>query len=158
MQRRSKDLFERPMTRWIFAVLIFASFLSDVLYAQYQPKEGSTFHTTLLVMEYVFTFVFLAELAWNMFSNWLYPFLSDGWSLFDCLVVSVSVMSLFISEGSEGLKSVRLVRVLRAMRLVSRFESLRKIVGPCRTYQAFIALFVLRSISRFTASDSCDSH
>lgn len=130
VQRRSKDLFERPLTRWIFALLIFASYMSDVLSAQYLPEQGSSFYAALMALEYVFTFLFLLELAWNLFSNWLYPFLSDGWSLFDCLVVSVSVMSLFISEGSDGLKSVRLVRVLRAMRLVARFESLRKIVRP----------------------------
>ena len=130
VQRRSKDLFERPLTRWLFALLIFASYMSDVLSAQYLPTQGSSFYAALMALEYVFTFLFLFELAWNLFSNWLYPFLSDGWSLFDCLVVSVSVMSLFISEGSDGLKSVRLVRVLRAMRLVARFESLRKIVRP----------------------------
>ncbi|KAJ1480863.1 hypothetical protein T484DRAFT_1809348, partial [Baffinella frigidus] len=35
------------------------------------------------------------ELAVNLFSNWFWDFVSDGWSVFDLIVVTVSYASMF---------------------------------------------------------------
>ena len=61
-----------------------------------------------------------------MFAHWWRPFFTDGWCIFDTIVVCVSILSLMLDGGS--VKSMRLLRILRAFRLVARFESLRKIV------------------------------
>ena len=51
IQQVSLDMFEKPLTRWFFAGLIFMSFLSDVAQAQYQPAPGSDLHHTLQVSQ-----------------------------------------------------------------------------------------------------------
>ena len=77
-------------------------------------------------MEIMFTVVFVLELMWNMLVHWFWEFFSDGWNLFDGVVVTVSLVSLAV-DGTN-FKAMRLLRVLRALRLVARLESLRKIV------------------------------
>jgi hypothetical protein len=82
IQRASKDIFDLNITRWIFAALIFLSFLSDVAQAQLLPETGSQIASIFYTLELSFTIIFLVELMWNLFSNFLQPFLNDGWSLF----------------------------------------------------------------------------
>ena len=66
------------------------------------------------VLEITFTIAFLLELLWNLFSNWLWRFLENGWSIFDALIVSVSLVSLLVPDTGDGVKSIRLIRVVRA--------------------------------------------
>ncbi len=82
IKRVSKQIFDLPITRWVFATLIFLSFVSDVAQAQILPDEGSHLETVFSVLETVFTLIFLFELVWNFVSNFLQPFLNDGWSVF----------------------------------------------------------------------------
>jgi hypothetical protein len=70
IQRASKEIFDKPVTRWGFAGLILMSYLSDVAHAQFQPAAGTDLYKALAVLEIVFTFAFLLELCWNLFSNW----------------------------------------------------------------------------------------
>ena len=114
IQQISLNMFEKPLTRWLFAGLILMSFLSDVAQAQYQPEPGSDLHQTLQVLEVTFTVAFLLELLWNLFANWLWPFLENGWSIFDAVIVGVSLVSLLVPDTGDGVKSMRLVRVVRA--------------------------------------------
>ena len=82
IQRTSKMIFDLPSTKGVFAFIIFLSFLSDVAQAQILPKEGSPLERMFLAFEFTFSLIFLVELLWNLFSNFLQPFLKDGWSLF----------------------------------------------------------------------------
>ena len=72
-------------------------------------------------MEIMFTVVFVLELMWNMLVHWFWEFFSDGWNLFDGVVVTVSLVSLAV-DGTN-FKAMRLLPVLRALRLVARLES-----------------------------------
>ena len=42
--------------------------------------------------------LFVLELALNIFVNWWRPFLHEWWNIFDFVVVSVSVVSLFTAS------------------------------------------------------------
>ena len=122
--------FDMNATRWVFAIFIFLSFCCDVVQTQALPSPSMKLYEVLQAFEVAFTVIFVCELFWNLFSNWFTPFLQDGWNLFDVVVVSISVMSLSVSdEATSGVKSLRLVRVIRAMRLAARFQSLRKIIN-----------------------------
>ena len=82
IQRASKMIFDHSITRGVFVFIILLSFLSDVAEAQVLPKEGSELASMFLAFEFTFTLIFLVELLWNLVSNFLQPFLKDGWSLF----------------------------------------------------------------------------
>jgi hypothetical protein len=56
--------------------------------AQYRFEPGTAEAQTIKVLEYLFSAVFAAELCINMFANWFWPFFSDGWSVFDLVVVA----------------------------------------------------------------------
>ena len=49
-------------------------------------------------MEVVFTVIFALELAINLFGTWFWPFVTDGWAIFDFIVVTVGVVSLIVGE------------------------------------------------------------
>ena len=82
IQRASKMIFDHSITKGVVVFIIILSFLSDVAEAQVLPKEGSKLASMFLAFEFTFTFIFLVELLWNLVSNFLQPFLKDGWSLF----------------------------------------------------------------------------
>ena len=73
-----------------------------------------------------FTFAFTAELAINAYCHWLRPFLSDGWNIFDTIVVIGSLIPL---DNSEAVLLGRLLRVFRVLRLVSVVPELRFLIN-----------------------------
>jgi hypothetical protein len=56
--------------------------------------------------------------------------LADGWALFDTLVVSVSVVLLFLGRqgGNAWVKQLRVLRAFRLFRLLGKMGDLKKIV------------------------------
>ena len=67
---------------------------------------GSGLSDIFNILEILFTLLFLFELLWNMFSNWLRPFLKDNWSLFDSFVVAISLLSLSTSGLGVGVQGL----------------------------------------------------
>jgi hypothetical protein len=103
----------------------------------------------LAILDDVFTVVFAVELAINLFAHWLRPFLRDGWSLFDLIVVTVSLASL----GPLVLPTsvIRSLRALRIIRLFRRFEGLKCMVAALAAsvvpvLQALAILLIIASI------------
>merc|ERR1711920_390114 len=58
----------------------------------------------------------------------MWPFLSQGWNLFDAFVVTIGVVDLTGLKYPQPLRMVRLFRAFRVFRLFGRIESLRKII------------------------------
>jgi hypothetical protein len=50
------------------------------------------------------------ELFINLFINWFYPFIFDGWNIFDFLVVLAAWVSYAVAD-LPGFGTMRLVRV-----------------------------------------------
>jgi len=48
----------------------------------------------LYAMEVLFTVIFAVELAINLFGSWFWPFMSDGWNVFDSIVVVISIVGM----------------------------------------------------------------
>ena len=85
-------IFNLPIKKGVFAFLIFLSFLSDVVQAQILPSMFLTF-------EFTFSLIFLVELMWNIVSNFLQPFLKDGWSLFGMCACSSMCVDGWYLDG-----------------------------------------------------------
>ena len=71
---------------------------------------------------YCFTAIFTAELLVNLFAHWLWPFLSNPWSLLDAFVVLMSLVAL--GPVNIPMTILRLMRAFRVIRLFGRLKVL----------------------------------
>lgn len=77
----------------------------------------------LVALNWVVLAVFTVEIALRLYvGRW--RFFTDGWNVFDFLVVVLSYLPII-----PGLQVVRVLRVLRVLRLLSQVRSMRRIVG-----------------------------
>ena len=86
------------------AGFILANFMCMAAEAQMNPQEGSEAEDAFQKIEYLFTILFCAELAFNMVANLFWDFVCSGWNWFDLFVISTAVVSLtgLIDTGGEA--------------------------------------------------------
>ncbi|XP_015794405.1 voltage-dependent T-type calcium channel subunit alpha-1G-like [Tetranychus urticae] len=94
----------------------------------------------------IFTFLFGIEMALKILAEGCFHYISDGFNVFDGIVVLVSIMELIEDSGS-GLSVLRTFRLLRILKLVRFMPALkRQLVIMLRTLDnvaVFFALLVL---------------
>ena len=73
-QRAVRRCYATRLVQWGFAALIFANFVLNVAQTELQPADGSALQGAFERCDTAFTFVFLFEVAVNMFANWFWPF------------------------------------------------------------------------------------
>lgn len=145
-----RKLFWSTPFQLFVAMLIFANFLFNIAQNQPVPEEGGATEKMFENVDLAFTIVFTIELVINAYGNWAAPFFSNGWSMFDLLVVSVSLLALFLSN-LPGFSILRLMRVFRVVRLFGRLKSLKKIVNAIirsiiPVLNSFVILFLCTCI------------
>jgi hypothetical protein len=96
---------------------------------------------------------FTLELMLNLFANWLRPFLSNMWSIFDLIIVTLSLLGLVIA--GLPLRLLLLLRCCRVLRIFGKLRSVVKIfsalaysVSPMAN--AFFIIFVITAICALT--------
>jgi hypothetical protein len=75
-------------------------------------------------MNMAFTFVFTLDLLINLFAHWIHEFVSNPWSLFDAVIV---VLSLIVLGPLDF--PISMLRALRVVRLFGRLKSSKKILA-----------------------------
>jgi len=104
----------RLMVRGLFASLPFqvavaglliANFVANAFEAQMTGRlelpDGSPTETALFLKQSdtFFTTVFAIELGLNLYAHWMHDFVSDGWSIFDLIVVTTSLVTPFLGDA-----------------------------------------------------------
>ncbi|EKX46936.1 hypothetical protein GUITHDRAFT_107287 [Guillardia theta CCMP2712] len=112
--------------------------------------NGSYYDVVFSNLDIIFTVLFTLELAVNMCGNLFRRFVSDGWSLFDLLVVMVSIVALS-NYNLPGINAIRLLRAFRVIRLFGRLQSLRLIINSLSAsiqpvFHAFFLMLLITSI------------
>jgi len=134
------------------AVLIFSNFLANAAQSEMLPEDDSDAYVLFQRIDDFFTWIFFFEILLNLSANWFSPFFQDGWSCFDLLVVTVSMVTYFMPGESSGpMKTFRLMRAFRVMRLFGRLQSLRQIVSALTAsivpvLNAFLIMLLITSI------------
>ena len=107
------------------------NFCTSVIEAQQQAdsliaQDGSPtlLKSVLDNLNIGFTVVFTVELLTNMFAHWFKPFATNSWSVFDALVVLISIVALGPLDFP-----VSILRALRVVRLFGRLKSSKKILA-----------------------------
>ncbi len=107
------------------------NFLTSVIEAQLNadslinPDGSPTLYQQILDnMNMAFTFVFTVDLLINLFAHWIHEFVSNPWSLFDAVIV---VLSLIVLGPLDF--PISMLRALRVVRLFGRLKSSKKILA-----------------------------
>ncbi len=100
-------------------------------------------------LDLIFVFLFAVELIINAYSHWMWEFLKNPWSVFDFLVVSLSLLGL--APIGVPLSLLLLFRCCRVLRIFGKFPAVSNIFSALGTSvipmaSAFFIIFVLASI------------
>ncbi|KAM6978427.1 LOW QUALITY PROTEIN: sodium channel, voltage-gated, type I-like, alpha [Tautogolabrus adspersus] len=89
------------------------------------------FSKMLYVGNVVFTGIFTAEMVLKIIAMDPYYYFQEGWNIFDAIIVSLSLMELFLENvgGMSVLRSFRLLRVFKLAKSWPTLNSLIKIIG-----------------------------
>ncbi len=103
----------------------------------------------LEAVDTAFTVIFTVELVLNAFAHWFKPFISDGWNIFDFIVVALSLVAL--GPVNIPLNVIRSLRAFRVIRLFGRLKGLKNIVTALASsvmpvLQALLILLIIGSI------------
>jgi hypothetical protein len=93
-QHHIKAAYNVPLVQQGVAALVFLNFISTAAQAELIPPAGSALDRVFSQLDTAFTVIFVVELAANLAAHWWRPFFSDGWSVFDLIVVTMSVVSI----------------------------------------------------------------
>ncbi|KAM4642146.1 sodium channel protein type 2 subunit alpha-like [Discoglossus pictus] len=89
------------------------------------------FTDVLYVGNVVFTAIFTAEMFLKLIALDPYYYFQDGWNIFDCLIVSLSLIDMGLSS-SKKLPALRTFRLLRVFKLAKSWPTMNiliKIIG-----------------------------
>ncbi len=132
-----------------FFVNATESQVSDVL----TNEDGSLtdIGANLERLDEFFTIIFAVELSINMFAHWFRPFISDGWNIFDLVVVLMSLVAL--GPVQIPVNVIRSLRALRVIRLFGRLKGLKNIIMALASsvvpvLQALLILLIVCSICK----------
>ena len=111
----------------IFSGIVIAVIVASAIYAgvsSYDIPSEYTFYLDLF--NYAITLFFLIEIIIRMISERsLIKFFSDGWNIFDFLIVTISLVPI---NNVESVFVARLLRIIRVLRIITVVPAFRHII------------------------------
>jgi hypothetical protein len=100
-------------------------------------------------VDLILTLAFKVELVLNAYANWLRPFVTNGWSIFDFLTVTLSLVSLAV-DGVPVLL-ILLLRCCRVLHIFGKVPSVAKIFAALfhsliPVMNAFFIIFIIAAL------------
>ena len=112
----------RKFQAFVSIIIIYSSIVIGV--SSYETN--SLLLKLIIYSDYLITLIFLLEISIRYFAEeTTKSFFSDGWNVFDTIIV---VASLVPSSVSESILVLRLLRLLRLLRIISFIPELRSVV------------------------------
>ena len=65
------------------------------------------------IVDHAFTIFYVVELMLNLFVNWFWPFVNNGWSIFDALAVTMSVVTAILNAAAGQSNDLSIIRSIR---------------------------------------------
>ncbi|KAG8446311.1 hypothetical protein GDO86_013952 [Hymenochirus boettgeri] len=122
-------------------IVLVIIFLNCITIAMERPKidPHSAERIFLTLSNYIFTFIFLAEMTVKVVAMNLCfggkAYLRSSWNILDGMLVLISAIDIFVSLVSDSgtkilgmLRVLRLLRTLRPLRVISRAQGLKLVV------------------------------
>jgi len=112
---------------WTIILCIFVNAIMMGI-ATYGFVKDTDLKESFQVADYVFLAIFTIELLLQ-FVYLGFRLFSDGWLVFDFLVILLSLIGTVGNEELEGLQVFRLFRVFRVFRLITRLKIMKDLVS-----------------------------
>jgi hypothetical protein len=105
--------------------------------------------TAFSKIDLILTLAFTLELLLNAFANWLRPFVTNGWSMFDFFIVTLSLVSLAVD--GVPVRLILLLRCCRVLRIFGKLPSVAKIFAALfqsliPMLNAFFIIFIIAAL------------
>jgi voltage-gated sodium channel len=120
LQSKVQKFVESP--RFVKFILSLIVLTAIILGLETSKDMMAKWGTTLEFINNIFLAVFVVELILRIYA-WRGRFFKDGWSLFDLIVIGISLI-----PASGPLAILRALRVLRVLRVVSAVPAMRRVV------------------------------
>ena len=105
------------------AFLLVVNFGINIVETEIPDMSRET-SNTFDSIDHAFTIFYVLELMLNLFVNWFWPFVCNGWSMFNALAVLMSVVGALLNTFSSG-QSNNYLSIIRSIRMyVALFEPL----------------------------------
>eukprot|EP00960_Hanusia_phi_P075152 768380-Hanusia_phi.AAC.4 len=129
LQARLSLFYNSKRMQVVVAVLIALNFASTATLLQMRPELNEEPYDPQVLqwleqIDQIFTILFTIELLLNIAAHWFKAFVSNGWNLFDALIISISLVSLGPIQ-LPFFKAFRIMRAFRILRLFGKLQSLR---------------------------------
>lgn len=146
LTRQSVDTFlERPPIRHGILVVILVNAL--VLGLMTSKQTMAALGPVLIAIDQLCLAIFVVEILLKLYARGM-RFFRSAWSVFDLLVIAVSLL-----PGGSSLTILRALRVLRLLRVLSAATSLRRVVeGLVRALPGMGSVAILIVIIYYVAS------
>jgi hypothetical protein len=112
--QQDSDVCKCVHAQTFVAVLLVVNFIINVAETEIPHMDTET-RNTFDIIDHCFTIFYVLELLLNLFVNWFWPFARNGWSLFDTLAVTSSVVGSLLNTFSskDANNSLSIVRSIR---------------------------------------------
>ncbi len=124
-QRGGIPLFRWITQNWLFENFILLCIIANAIALGLDANFGESwqYHHLIEDADKYFLWIFTVELILEFLAQGPRRYFSNGWNIFDVLVVSISYIAI-----SPAISALRTLRVLRVFRLVSAVPQMRRVV------------------------------
>lgn len=119
-----------PLFRWLTRNWIWDGFIlicivanAAILGVDAHYGESGPYHAQIEQWNMYFLFIFTGELVFEFLAQGPRKYFSNGWNIFDVIVVGLSYIAT-----SPAISALRTLRVIRVFRLVSAVPQMRRVV------------------------------
>jgi len=134
-----------PVQNFVLAVIVINAVIIALATT---ADEGTTTYDVLHFLDSIALVVFVIELVLKLVAYGPKRFFTDGWSVFDFIVVAIALV-----PSSGPLSVLRALRVLRILRVIKFLPQVRMVVEALlRSFPGIGAIALLMSLVFFVAS------
>ena len=118
-------LFRWLTRNWVWDTFILLCIIGNAAILGYDAHMGEAgpYHDQIELWNTYFLFIFTAELVLEFLAQGPRKYFSNGWNIFDVIVIGLSYIAV-----SPAISALRTLRVIRVFRLVSAVPQMRRVV------------------------------
>jgi hypothetical protein len=116
VSQQDSDECECVHAQTFVAFLLVANFGVNVAESEILDMSEETIQTFENI-DHAFTIFYVLELLVNAFVNWFWPFVTNGWSVFDALAVALSVLDALLHAVISGPSKIDSLSLIRSVRM-----------------------------------------
>jgi hypothetical protein len=144
-------IYESTWAQCVIATLLMTNFIVNIIQTEIQPEVGSKSFEIFVLVDSIFTIIYVFDLGLNLLAHWFWEAFYSKAMWFDFIVVTFSLVDLFLTTSGANINVMRLFRIFRVVRIFNKFEDMRRILNANMTafgpvLNAFLLLGVINAI------------